>query len=130
MKNGVDFLHRCDGVLAADTEHELFAEQRGKRLVHPPGRAVGVSPYEQSVLADKIMRLADEVPDEAPVVVYCTASEDCEDSAMISRQLQAGGFQNITIYKGGFPEWEAKLRNDERKSKLITKGAEPGERDL
>ena len=92
--------------------------------------AVSISPYEQSVLAEKIMRLADEVPDEAPVVVYCTASEDCEDSAMISRQLQAGGFQNITIYKGGFPEWEAKLRNDERKSKMITKGAEPGERDL
>lgn len=92
--------------------------------------AVSISPYEQSVLAEKIIRLSDEVPEEAPVVVYCTASEDCEDSALISRQLQAAGFQNVTIYKGGFPEWEAKLRNDERRSKLITKGAEPGERDL
>ncbi len=92
--------------------------------------AVSISPYEQSVLAEKIMRLSEEVPEEAPVVVYCTASEDCEDSAMISGQLQAVGFQNITIYKGGFPEWEAKLRNDDRKSELITKGAEPGERDL
>lgn len=92
--------------------------------------AISISPYEQSVLAEKIMRLSEEVPEEAPVVVYCTASEDCEDSAMISRQLQAAGFQNVTIYKGGFPEWEAKLRNDERRSKLITKGAEPGERDL
>ncbi len=92
--------------------------------------AVSISPYEQSVLAEKIIRLSDEVPEEAPVVVYCTASEDCEDSALISRQLEAAGFQNVTIYKGGFPEWEAKLRNDERRSKLITKGAEPGERDL
>lgn len=93
--------------------------------------AISISPYEQSLLADKVTRVAEEVPaEEAPVVVYCTASADCEDSAMISRQLQAAGLQNIMIYKGGFPEWEAKLRNDERKSKLITKGAEPGERDL
>ena len=92
--------------------------------------AVSISPYEQSLLADKIMRLAEEIPDVAPVIVYCTASADCEDSAMISRQLQAAGFQNITIYKGGFPEWDAKLRNDERRSKLITTGAEPGEREL
>ena len=92
--------------------------------------SISISPYEQSLLADKIMSLSEEVPDEAPMIVYCTASADCEDSAMISRQLEAGGFQNITIYKGGFPEWEAKLRNDERKSKLITRGAEPGEREL
>ena len=76
------------------------------------------------------MRAREEVPGGGRGVVYCTASEDCEDSAMVSRQVQAAGFQNVTIYKGGFPEWEAKLRNDERMSKLITKGAEPGERDL
>ena len=91
--------------------------------------AISISPYEQSVLAEKISRVAEETPEEAPVVVYCTASEDCEDSAMISRQLQAAGLLNISIYKGGFPEWDAKLRNDERRSRLITKGAEPGERD-
>ena len=70
---------------------------------------------------------AEEVPEEAPVVVYCTASADCEDSVLVSRQLQLAGFQNIVIYKGGFPEWEAKLRTSERKSALITKGETPGE---
>ncbi len=92
--------------------------------------AICISPYEQSVLAEKIARVAQEIPEEAPVVVYCTASADCEDSALISRQLQAAGLQNISIYKGGFPEWDAKLRNDERRAKLITTGAEPGEREL
>lgn len=89
-----------------------------------------ISPYEQSELAEKIARVTQEVPEEAPVVVYCTASADCEDSALISRQLQAAGLRNISIYKGGFPEWDAKLKDDERRSALITKGAEPGERDL
>lgn len=92
--------------------------------------AVCISPYEQSVLAEKIVRLSEEVPEEAPVIVYCTASADCEDSTLISRQLRAAGFRNITIYEGGFPEWEAKLRGDERRTELITRGSEPGERNL
>ena len=91
--------------------------------------AISISPYEQATLADKIMRLTEEVPEEAPVVVYCTASADCEDSALVSRQLQQAGFQNIMIYEGGFPEWDAKLKTSARRSSLVTKGNVPGERE-
>ncbi len=91
--------------------------------------AVSLSPYEQSQFAEKIVALQESVPEEATLVVYCSASADCEDSAMVAKQLQNAGFVDVRIYKGGFPEWEAKLKDDPVRDKLITKGAEPGEID-
>lgn len=88
---------------------------------HIPG-AISICPYEQATFDGKIanLREADGVVLEAPVVVYCTNSNECESSKMVSAQLKIAGFTNILIYEGGFPEWQ------KEKADKIAKGSEPG----
>ena len=88
---------------------------------HIPG-AVSVSAWETP--QDKVNELLEKgAVLEAPVVVYCGAAKDCEDSKIVSGLLKGAGFVNIIIYKGGFPEWQAKA------GKLVAKGTEPGTLD-
>lgn len=69
-----------------------------------------------------LLELSEIVP-AAPAVVYCSSSKDCEDSLIVSQLLEQAGFEEVKIYKGGFPEWEHKLPN------LVVKGEGPGEVD-
>ena len=87
--------------------------------------SVSMSPHEGARLAEKMDRLLAEVPQEMPVIVYCTASANCEDSTLIAHQLRLAEYVDIRIYKGGFPEWEDKLKG--KRDALITVGEEPGE---
>ena len=87
---------------------------------HLPG-AISMSPWEAD-LPEKIAKLVDEGAIlEAPVVVYCNDSKECEDSKMVAHQLEAAGFLDLKIYQGGFPTWK------KEKPDLVVKGSEPGE---
>lgn len=101
----------------------LFLDARRSRdyeLGHIPG-AMPMSAHEGDLL-EKIAKLRDEQPLEAPIVIYCTNSKDCEDSKIVGRQLKEVGFLNVSIYLGGFPEWEKEKRP-------VAKGKEPGRRE-
>jgi rhodanese-related sulfurtransferase len=41
---------------------------------------------------------------EAPVVVYCSGG-NCEDSHMLAQRLWGIGFNNVLVYKDGYPDW-------------------------
>lgn len=41
----------------------------------------------------------------APVVVYCGGGA-CEDSHMLAQKLWGVGFDNVLVYKDGFPDWQ------------------------
>jgi rhodanese-related sulfurtransferase len=41
----------------------------------------------------------------APIVVYCSGG-DCEDSHMLGEKLYFVGFDNVLVYKDGFPDWQ------------------------
>jgi rhodanese-related sulfurtransferase len=41
----------------------------------------------------------------APIVVYCSGG-DCEDSHMLAQKLFMIGFDNVVVYKDGFPDWQ------------------------
>ena len=100
----------------------LFIDaRRTKNYVkgHIPG-AISISPWENG-REEKIARLAGEEPQEAPVVIYCTRSKDCEDSEMISDDLKGLGFSNVMVFQGGFPVWQ-------EEKKPVTEGEESGER--
>jgi rhodanese-related sulfurtransferase len=45
------------------------------------------------------------VPYEKDIVVYCSGV-NCEDSALLAEKLAFAGFYKLSIYKGGFPDWE------------------------
>ncbi|MDQ5872260.1 MAG: rhodanese-like domain-containing protein, partial [Acidobacteriota bacterium] len=54
---------------------------------------------------------------QAPVVVYCSGG-NCEDSHMLAEKLYMVGFDNVLIYKDGFPDWE-------KRGLAISKGTDP-----
>ena len=70
---------------------------------HVPG-ARNISPWEGDADA-KITALVNEARDGAlPVVVYCSGG-DCEDSHMLAQRLFGGGFDNLLVYRDGWPDW-------------------------
>lgn len=100
----------------------LFVDaRRTKRYAegHIPG-AVCISAWEPGI-EEKVAQLPETEPLEAPVVVYCTASKDCEDSHIVADHLKTVGYLDVKIFEGGFPEWK-------KKGKQITTGEEPGSR--
>jgi rhodanese-related sulfurtransferase len=40
-----------------------------------------------------------------PIVVYCSGG-DCEDSHMLAQKLFLIGFDNVLVYRDGFPDWQ------------------------
>ena len=49
--------------------------------------------------------VAEGLQPSAPIVVYCSGGE-CEDSHMLGEKLYKAGFDNVLVYKDGFPDWE------------------------
>ena len=65
--------------------------------------ARSVSAYEGE-LDKRIEALLGEVPQEAPLVVYCTGG-DCEDSHQLAKDLKNAGFKDLRIMKDGIKAW-------------------------
>jgi rhodanese-related sulfurtransferase len=86
------------GVLVVDARRKKDYEQG-----HIAG-ARNISPWEGDADA-KITALVNEGRDGAiPVVVYCSGG-DCEDSHMLATRIYGGGFNNLLVYKDGWPDW-------------------------
>lgn len=67
---------------------------------------------------DKVKALFAEGRDQsAPVVIYCSGG-DCEDSHMLSEKLYKVGFDNVLVYKDGYPDWQ-------KRSLPVVKGDTP-----
>lgn len=66
--------------------------------------ARNISPWEGDADA-KVTALVNEGRDPAlPVLVYCSGGE-CEDSHMLAQRLFGGGFNNLLVYRDGWPDW-------------------------
>ena len=86
------------GVLVVDARRKKDYEQG-----HVAG-ARNISPWEGDADA-KITALVNEGRDGAiPVVVYCSGG-DCEDSHMLATRIYGGGFNNLLVYRDGWPDW-------------------------
>ena len=89
------------GVLVGDARRRKDYEQG-----HVAG-ARNISPWEGDADA-KITALVNEGRDGAiPVVVYCSGGA-CEDSHMLADKLWGAGYENVLVFKDGFPAWEAR----------------------
>jgi rhodanese-related sulfurtransferase len=86
---------------------------------HIPG-AVNVPAFGSS-REKRVSEIAESEPREAPIVIYCTADEDCPASKEVARDLKALDFANFVIFQGGLPAWE-------KAGRAIVTGSEPGER--
>ena len=59
----------------------------------------------ESDVDSRVTALVGEGRDGAiPVVLYCSGG-DCEDSHMLAQKLFGAGFNNLLVYRDGWPDW-------------------------
>jgi rhodanese-related sulfurtransferase len=63
----------------------------------------------ESDVDEKVNKLYEERSDPReqlkPILVYCSGG-DCEDSHMLAQKLWGVQFNNVYVYKDGFPDWQ------------------------
>lgn len=88
----------------------LFLDARRSREYlegHVAG-ALSFPIWESQVVKARIEALVAEGRDGSlPVVLYCSGG-DCEDSHMLAQSLFGAGFENLLVYRDGFPDWIAR----------------------
>jgi rhodanese-related sulfurtransferase len=88
----------------------LFLDAR-RTSIYEQGHIAGARPYSvwESDIDDKVRKLFDERGDPQqqalPIVNYCSGGE-CEDSHMLAQKLWGIQFNNVYVYKDGFPDWQ------------------------
>ena len=88
----------------------LFLDAR-RTSVYEEGHIAGARSFSvwESDIDDKVNALFNERDDPAkqdlPIVVYCSGGA-CEDSHMLSQKLWGIQFNNVYVYKDGFPDWQ------------------------
>ena len=65
--------------------------------------ARSVSVWESDV-DEKVMALIGEQDGAKPLVLYCSGG-DCEDSHLLAQKLWGAGFNDVLVYRDGFPDW-------------------------
>jgi len=88
----------------------LFLDAR-RTSVYEEGHIAGARPFSvwESDIDEKVNKLFAERGDPRdqakPIVVYCSGG-DCEDSHMLAQKLWGIQFNNVYVYKDGFPDWQ------------------------
>jgi rhodanese-related sulfurtransferase len=97
-------------VAALHAAGALFLDAR-RTSVYEQGHIAGARPFSvwESDIDQKVNKLFDERSDPReqalPIVVYCSGGE-CEDSHMLAQKLWGIQFNNVYVYKDGFPDWQ------------------------
>ncbi|HEX6640004.1 MAG TPA: rhodanese-like domain-containing protein [Thermoanaerobaculia bacterium] len=88
----------------------LFLDAR-RTSVYEAGHIAGARTFSvwESDIDDKVNALYEERSDprdqDKPIVIYCSGGA-CEDSHMLSQKLWGIQFNNLYVYKDGFPDWQ------------------------
>ncbi len=99
-----------DDAAALHAGGALFLDAR-RTSVFEEGHIAGARPFSvwEVDVDDKVNALFEERSDPAeqnkPIVIYCSGGA-CEDSHMLSQKLWGVQFNNIYVYKDGFPDWQ------------------------
>jgi rhodanese-related sulfurtransferase len=99
--NDVAALHNA-GALTLDARRTSIYEQ---------GHIAGARSFSvwESDVDEKVKKLFEERGDPAeqdkPIVIYCSGG-DCEDSHMLAQKLWGAQFNNVYVYRDGFPDWQ------------------------
>lgn len=102
---------KVDDVKALHDAGALFLDAR-RTSVYEQGHVAGARPFSvwESDIDDKVRKLFDERGEQAqqaqPIVIYCSGG-DCEDSHMLAQKLWGIQFNNVYVYKDGYPDWVA-----------------------
>jgi rhodanese-related sulfurtransferase len=108
-----------ENVLLLHQRKALFLDAR-RSSVYADGHIPGARslPVWESDIDARVKALYDEGLDQrAPIVAYCSGG-NCEDSHMLAEKLYMVGFDNVLIYKDGFPDWQ-------KRGLPVNRGASP-----
>ncbi len=111
-----------DTAAAVHRQGVLFLDAR-RTSVYEDGHIAGARPFSvwESDVDEKVNALFNERSDprdqNLPIVVYCSGGE-CEDSHMLAQKLWGVQFNNVYVYKDGFPDWQ-------KRGGAVRKGAQP-----
>ena len=100
----------------------LFLDAR-RSAAFEEGHIAGARPFSvwEADVDDKVNALYEERQDPAeqnkPIVIYCTGGA-CEDSHMLAQKLWGVQFNNVYVYKDGFPDWQ-------KRGGAVRTGAQP-----
>ena len=96
--DSVELLHRRKALFLDARRSSVYAQG------HIPGARS--FPVWESDIDARVKALFEEGLDQsAPVVIYCSGG-NCEDSHMLAQKLYMVGFDNVLIYRDGFPDWQ------------------------
>jgi rhodanese-related sulfurtransferase len=90
----------------------LFLDAR-RTAVYEEGHIAGARPFSvwESDVDEKVNRLFEERGDpeqqKQPIIIYCSGGA-CEDSHMLAEKLWGIQFNNVLVYKDGYPDWIAR----------------------
>ena len=99
-----------DDVAVLHAAHALFLDAR-RTSIYEQGHIAGARPFSvwESDVDQRVSALFDERGDPRqqalPIVVYCSGGE-CEDSHMLAQKLWGVQFNNVYVYRDGFPDWQ------------------------
>jgi len=99
-----------DDVAALHAKGVLFLDAR-RSSVFEEGHITGSRSFSvwESDIDDKVNALFNERSDpreqNLPIVIYCSGGA-CEDSHMLAQKLWGIQFNNVYVYKDGFPDWQ------------------------
>src|ERR1051326_8352327 len=99
-----------DAVKQLHDKGVLFLDAR-RTSVYEQGHIAGARPFSvwESDIDEKVNKLFEERGDPKqqaePIVVYCSGG-DCEDSHMLAQKLWGIQYNNVYVYKDGFPDWQ------------------------
>lgn len=97
-----------DQVAALFARKDVPVLDARRTSVYAQGHMAGARPFSvwEGDIDDKVQAFFREGLDQrAPVVVYCSGGE-CEDSHMLAEKLYKVGFDNVLVYRDGFPDWQ------------------------
>ena len=79
--------------------------------VYEQGHIAGARTFSvwEADVDEKVNKLYEERSDPReqlePILIYCSGG-DCEDSHMLAQKLWGVQFNNVYVYKDGFPDWQ------------------------
>jgi rhodanese-related sulfurtransferase len=86
----------------------LFLDAR-RTSVFEEGHIAGARSFSvwEADIDDKVNALYEQLQDDQnkPIVIYCSGGA-CEDSHMLAQKLWGIQFNNVYVYKDGFPDWQ------------------------
>jgi rhodanese-related sulfurtransferase len=109
-----------DQVAALRARADVPVLDARRTSVYRDGHIAGARPFSvwEADADEKVKAFYGEGHEpDAPIVVYCSGG-DCEDSHMLGQKLFLAGFNNVLVYKDGFPDWA-------KRGLPVTKGEKP-----